>query len=723
MKPFLHIALLLGCGTLAAQAPKAKLSVPRISFVNDIVPILTKAGCANSNCHGSVRGQAGFKLSLFGYEPELDYAAIVKDADGRRIDRQRPETSLVLTKPTYEIQHGGGERFKNNSLEFAAIRDWIRQGALFDSPNSPRIRDLTVSPAEITLAGESATGKLTAKAAFSNGAVTDVSAKVQYTPSDETIVEIGPAGELKALRTGETTVMVRTLGKAVAARVYVIRRAAGAGYRAPAHNNFIDDHVFAKLKRLNILPSQLSSDTQFLRRVYLDVTGSLPTEEESLEFLSSQEESKRSRLIDRLLESPEYSEVWATRLSDVFRVGGGVGPKAARNMYHHLRTAIATDRPYSELVSQMLTSSGGVSRNAPSNFYRTNFDLKPEDAPITVSQTLLGIRLDCARCHNHPFEKWTQNDFWGFAAFFGRTEFKFTPLDAALILKDRSEIINPGTKKLAIPKYLDGPEVTEGPDEDIRERLAAWITSPKNPWFSRAIVNRVWKHYMGRGLVEPVDDFRVTNPPTNPALLDALADDFAKSNFSLRQLSRRILNSRTYQLSSEFNDSNRGDQINYASYYVKRLMAEQLMDALSQVAGEQEVYRGMKSGARSFEIPAGSPNYFLTTFGRPMFRDVICERDEQPAMAQALHLIAGDTLNKKIVSQKGALARMLDDPYLRDEDVVRRMFFSALVRPPEKTEVELALAPIKEKGKVARRKAFEDLLWALLNSKEFLYNH
>ena len=517
--------------------------------------------------------------------------------------------------------------------------------------------------------------------------------------------------------------MVRTLGKSVAARVFVIRRPAGTDYPAVARNNYIDEHVFAKLKRLNIVPAKISTDNQFLRRAYLDVTGAPPTPEESLEFLASTDENKRAQLIDKLLETPEYAEVWATRLSDVFRVGGGTGPKASRKMFHYLRKAVAADRPYSALVAEMLTSSGGVSRSAPANFYRTSFDVKPEDAPITVSQTLLGIRLDCARCHNHPFEKWTQDDFWGFAAFFGRAEFKFTSLDASLILKDRSEVINPGTKQLAVPKYLDGPVETEGPDEDIREKLASWITSAKNPWFSRAIVNRVWKHYMGRGIVEPVDDFRVTNPPTNPALLDALAEDFSRNNFSLRHLSRRILNSRVYQLSSEFNESNRGDQLNYASYYVKRLMAEQLMDAVSQVAGEPETFRGMKAGSRSMAIPAGAPNYFLSTFGRPMFRDVICDRDEQPAMAQAMHLIAGDTLHKKITSQKGALSRMLDDPYLKDEDIVRRLFFSALVRSPEKAEVDSALAPVREKGKEARRKAYEDLLWALLNSKEFLYNH
>ena len=345
MKFRLSPILLAGCAVLFGQSPQSKPAAPKISFVNDIIPILTKSGCANSNCHGSIRGQAGFKLSLFGYEPDLDYAAIVKDGGDRRVNRKVPEQSLVLTKPTYESPHGGGERFKKDSLEYAAIRDWIRQGAPFDSPNSPRIRTLQVTPAEVTLIGENAAGKITARATFTNGAVTDVSAKVQYTPADETVVEVGPKGELKGLRAGETTIMVRTLGKSVAARVFVIRRPAGTDYPAVARNNYIDEHVFAKLKRLNIVPANISADNQFLRRVYLDVTGAPPTPEESLEFLASTDENKRAQLIDKLLDTPEYAEIWATRLSDVFRVGGGSGQKAARNMFHYLRKAVAADRP------------------------------------------------------------------------------------------------------------------------------------------------------------------------------------------------------------------------------------------------------------------------------------------------------------------------------------------------------------------------------------------
>jgi hypothetical protein len=714
----MRVALCLLLATTAVSAAEKN----KLSFVRDIVPILTKSGCANSNCHGSIRGQAGFKLSLFGYEPELDFDAITKTADGRRIDRSDAAKSLLLIKPTYQAPHGGGERFKIGSLEYDAILQWIRQGAPFDSPGSPRIRSLKVAPEEaLMLAG--AVRKLSATAAYTDDTKEDVTGKVQYKAQDETIVEVGPRGEMKALRPGETTIMIRTLGKAVAVRVAVITGPPGKDYPAAPVNNFIDEHVFAKLKRLNIVPSGLTNDSEFLRRIYLDTTGTLPSVEETLAFLSSTDPNKRSKAIDKLLQRPEYAELWATRFSDLFRVGAMVGNKASRAMYTWIRRSLAEDKPYDRFAAELLTASGDVAANPAANFYRISIDAEPEQMATNVSQVFLATRLECARCHNHPWEKWTQDDFYGFAAFFGRVALKFGVDDAHVVLKDKLELAHPKTKNPVNPKYLDGPEEIEGQDEDIREKLAAWITSSKNPYFARGIVNRVWKHYLGRGIVEPVDDFRVTNPPSNPALLDALASDFTAHNFSLRHLSRVILNSRTYQLSSAFNQTNRNDDRNYASYYVRRLMAEALMDAISQVAGNPEQYRGQKPGTRAMTIPAGAPNYFLQTFGRSMFREAICERDDQPAMGQAMHLISGDTLQKKITAKQGLIDRIVDDPYLSDEDVVRRLFFAALVRPPDEAEVALALAPVREKGKPARRQTFEDVLWTMFNSKEFLYNH
>lgn len=711
---------------LLLMAPAVAPAAETLSFTNDIVPILTKAGCANSNCHGSIRGQAGFKLSLFGYEPELDFAAIVKDGGGRRIDRKDAAGSLILRKPTFAVAHGGGERFKAGSLEYNAILEWIKSGAPYDAPGAPRLQTLRVVPEEMRLTGAGSRAALKVTGIYTDGATADLARKVQYTPHDESVVEVGPAGEIKALRAGETAIMVRTLGKAVAVRVAVVVNPPPANYAEPPRNNFIDELVFAKLRRLNLVPSPLAGDHEFLRRVYLDTVGLLPTLEESRAFLESRDPGKRARLIDDLLERPEFAEVWATRFSDLFRVGLlDQGSKGARLIYNWIRKAIREDKPYNQFATELLTASGNLFFNPTANFYYVTEFAEPENYATNISQVFLGVRLECARCHNHPWEKWTQEDFWGFAAFFARMGVKDTYQndESQIHLKVKGEVLHPKTKKPVAAKYLDGPLETEGLDEDIREKLAAWMTAPENPWFARAVVNRILKHYLGRGPVEPVDDFRVTNPASNQALLDALARDFVTNGYSLRRTVRLVLNSRVYQLASEPNQTNRGDQINYSRYYLKRLMAEQLIDAVSQVTGVPEKYAGFPPGTRAMSIPQGAPSYFLQTFGRMKAREVICERDAQPAMNQAMHLIGGDTLHRQITAKESRLSAWLADASLSDEEILRRLFLAALVREPDAREISLALAPIRARGARARRQAFEDALWALFNSKEFLYNH
>ena len=717
-----RVMALMCAAALAASAGEK----PKLSFVKDIVPIFTKAGCANSNCHGSIRGQAGFKLSLFGYEPELDYDAITKQQDGRRINKIEPEKSLILLKPTFSIPHGGGERFKVGSLEYEAILDWIRDGATYDSAGSPRLKTLQVTPEEITLVGIGTKHHLAAMGTYTDGSTEDLTRKVQYTANDESVVEVSPLGEIKTRRAGETAIMVRTLGKAVAARIAVVEKPPMANYPDVPRNNFIDELVFAKLKRLNIIPSALASDNEFLRRVYLDATGMLPTLEETKAFLESKDPEKRAKLIDELIDRPEFAEVWATRFADLFRTGLlDQGHKGGRLMYNWLRKAVMEDKPYNQFTTELLTASGQLKFNATANFYYVTEFSEPENLATNVSQVFLGVRLECARCHNHPWEKWTQDDFWGFAAFFGRMGIKDTYEndESQVLLKVKGEVIHPKTKQAVLPKYLDGPAEAEQPDEDIREKLAAWITSPKNPWFPRAIMNRMVKHYLGRALVEPVDDFRVTNPPTNQALLDALAKDFVENGYHLKRTARLIMNSRVYQLASEPNETNRGDQINYSRYYVKRLMAEQLADSITEVTGVPEKYPGHMLGTRAMAIPQGAPSYFLATFGRMKAREVICERDSQPDMAQAMHLISGETLMRQTTAKGGNLDKWMADSSLSNEDVVKRMFLAALVRDPDHREIEVALLPLQAHGQEARRQAFEDVLWSIFNSKEFLFNH
>jgi hypothetical protein len=718
-----RLALAVGTAVWAAPA-----QTPKLSFVKDIVPIFTKSGCANSNCHGSIRGQAGFKLSLFGYEPDLDYDAIVKAHDGRRINRNDPAKSLILLKPTFSIPHGGGERFKVGSLEYEAILSWIKDGATYDSAGSPRLRAIQVTPEEVTLVGLGSKQQLSVSGTYTDGTTEDLTRKVQYTANDESVLEVTPNGEIHPRRAGETAIMVRTLGKAVAARVAVVESPPMDDYPEVGRNNFIDELIFAKLKRLNIVPSPLSSDAEFVRRVYLDTVGLLPTLDESRRFLESNDPQKRPKLIDELMERPEFAEVWATRFSDLLRVGLlDQRSKGGRLMYSWLRKAVMEDKPYNQFATELITASGNLYFNATSNFYYITEFSEPENIATNVSQVFLGVRIECARCHNHPWEKWTQEDFWGFAAFFGRMGVKDTYEndESEITLKPAGQVISPKTKKPVQPKYLDGPTEKEGLDEDIREKLARWMTAPDNPWFARAIVNRVFKHYMGRGIVEPLDDFRVTNPPTNEVLLDALANDFVANGYHLKHTIRLILNSRAYQLSSLPNATNRADTLNYSHYYPRRLLAEELIDAMGEVTGVPEKFPGYMAGTRAMTIPQGAPTYFLQTFGRLKAREVICERDNSPDVAQAMHLISGQTIQNQITAKGGTLDEWLSDRSANEVEITRRLFMATLVHPPTDRELSLVIASIQSGGggPEARRRAFEDVLWTIFNSKAFLFNH
>ncbi len=686
---------------------------PKLSFVKDVVPIFTMAGCAGSNCHGSIRGQNGFKLSLFGYEPDLDFQAI-----GPRIDRDHPEQSLILLKPTMQKAHGGGVRFAVDSLQYRTILGWIKGGASYDSTGSPRIATLKVYPPEVTLKGEGATQQLIATATYTDGTRRDVTHLVAYSSNGPDTVQVSADGKIQGLKAGETAIMVRTLGQAVSAKIYVPQAPLAHAFPNVTQNNYVDEWVFSKLKRLNIEPSGLSSDEHFLRRIYLDTVGLLPTQKEAEEFLDSKEPAKRARLIDALLQRPEFSEYWALKYTELFRAGTReAGPKGARIIYEWVKQSFLENKPYDKMVTELLLSQGAhLWGPGPSSFYNVSFDSNAPDHATNVSQLFLGTRIECAKCHNHPWEKWTQEDFYGFAAFFARVKIKEIHDDDENehYYAEEGEVINPKTNKAAAPKYLDGPVEPDEQDKDVRINLAKWMTAPENPFFSRAIVNRVWKTYLGRGLVEDVDDFRATNPPTNPGLLDALAKDLSSHGYDLRHLIRTILNSRTYQLSAEPTESNRSDAINYSRYYMKRMIAEQMLDTIVEFTGIPEKFRGFPPGTRAMEVYSAQPgnNYMLAAFGRPN-RETICERDAVPDIVQVLHLISGDTINKRVAQWK-------PDPALNDEQQLNRIYLSSLARRPsaeEKSRIEAALAARD------KRQVFQDLVWAILNSDEFMYNH
>ena len=692
-------------------AVSSALEEPKLSFVKDVVPIFTMAGCAGSNCHGSIRGQSGFKLSLFGYEPSLDYEAIQT-----RINREQPDQSLILRKPAFQVPHGGGVRFTPTSLEYRSILEWIKSGATYDSAGSPRISSLSVWPQERTLDGVGAAQQLIATATYTDGTTRDVTHLVQYTSNNPDTVQVSADGKIKALDVGETAVMVRTLGQAVAAKIYVPRPAPAKPFTRAARSNYIDDWVFSKLERLHIEPSALSSDEHFLRRVYQDTVGVLPTQTEATDFLKSAEPDKRAKVIDRLLTRPEFSELWALKYTELFRAGTReAGAKAARIIYEFLKTSFQENKPYNKLVTDLLLSQGPHLYSTGS-FWNVTFDSNAADHATNISQIFLGTRIECAKCHNHPWEKWTQDDFYGFAGFFARVKIKEIHDDDENehYYAEEGTVTHPKTKQVVTPKYLDGGLEQDEPEKDIRVPLAAWMTSPKNPFFARAVVNRLWKHYLGRGLVEEVDDFRVTNPPTNPALLDAMAADLSGHGYDLRHLIRTILNSRTYQLSAEPTETGRTDTLNYSHYFMRRLMAEEMVDAISQVTGIAEKYRGFPPGTRAMQVYSAQPgsNYMLAAFGRPN-RETICERDTMPDIVQTLHLISGDTINKKVTEWK-------PDPALNDEQQLSRIFLSSLSRYPTAAEKQRIEGDLKARD---RRQVFQDTLWAILNSKEFLYNH
>lgn len=701
------------------------------SFVNDIVPIFTRADCANSNCHGSVRGQKGFKLSLFGSDPELDYDAITKNSDGKRIDKGNPANSLVLRKPVFQEPHGGGQRFKVGSPDYNAMLEWLRKGAPFDAPGQARLRSLRVYPPQWRMTGLGSQVQLIATGEYNDGSVRDLTRVVRFSSNIAAIASVKTDGTVTAEGMGETAIMARTLGRAAAVPVLIVKERPLKNYPEIAESNYIDKHVFAKLRSVNVIPSDLSTEEEFLRRVYLDVTGVAPTLDQMLAFLRSNEPDKRARLIDRLLERSERAGLWAMRFADMFRAGfNEAGQKGGGAYARWFRDQVRKDVPYDQMIRQLLVSQGRHDFEGISNFYFVSREITPEESGANVSQLLLGLQIECARCHNHPFENWKQDDFYGFAAFFARVGRKDMYLNNhnGTYLKDAGELLHPKTKKPVIPKYLDGDYERERPGEDVRNRLAQWVTAPNNPYFARATVNRVWKFFMGRGIVEPVDDFRVTNPPGNESLLQALADDFVQNGYSLKELERRILNSRSYQLSSVANATNRGDEVNYSRFLVRRLMAEQILDSMTQVTGVPEKFPSMPLGTKAMKIPVlpfMKPSYMLKVFGRNDLREVICERDTKPSVAQVMQLVSGDTMQRQITAKGGSLDAWLADTALSDRQIATNIYLSALTRHPAEEEVSAALAPISSKppDPEARRRAFEDLLWTVFNSKEFLFHH
>ncbi len=712
----------------SAKATIKDFAVERpLHFVNDIEPILTKAGCNSGGCHGKASGQNGFKLSLFAFEPHFDYDALVNESRGRRIFLGSPEQSLLLTKATASTVHGGGSRFDENSEAYKLLLRWMTQGVPYGAEDAPKVQRIEVLPRERLLTG-AGQQQLRVVAYNTDGSFRDVTRHAEYKAQQPDILKVEPSGLVTTLgHTGEGAVMVRYMGVVDVARI-AVPYSNGLPEEKYAHfkpKGLVDELIAAKWHKLGIAPSPLCTDEEFLRRASLDAIGTLPTPEEVQKFLADKDPEKRDKLIDALLDRNEYAAYWSNQWADLLRVkrGNNDGLKPGTFAFSGwLRNAFAQNMPYDQFVRAILTAQGESAENPPVNWYR---HVRNTVAQVNdTSQLFMGTRISCANCHNHPYERITQDDYWGFGAFFSRITFKRGQFgnEQSVAVKKDGGISQPRTGQSMKPKGLGGPQYEYVRGEDPREKLADWLTGQDNPFFAKAIVNRLWAHFMGVGLVEAVDDMRVTNPPSNPELLEALAQDLHNYQFDLKHVMATIMKSRAYSLSSEPVEENKTDRQNYARYTPRRLSAETLLDAVDVVTGSQEKFNGLPLGTRAIELPDESvPSYFLSVFGRSMRESACeCERSYAPNLSQTLHLMNSPEVQNKISNPKARLAAFLQGKK-STEEIISDFYLRAFGRSPRAEELKDAAALVA--GAKDRKAELEDFEWMFLNSKEFLFNH
>lgn len=722
-------------GTTVAVPVKVDGVLPdaQIGFAEHVSPLLSKLGCNMGACHASQYGKGGFVLSVFGFEPEKDREAIARDQQQRRVNMLTPENSLFLLKPTMQVAHGGGRRLEKDSVDFQVLTSWIKAGAPKPLPTAPKVTKLTVSPKQ-RVGKVGMTQQLRVEATYSDGQIRDVTHWARYDSMDEALVSVSPSGYVTAFGKGQSNVMVRFEGQADVS-MYIAPYADSVPLAGWTNQNFVDELAVKKFRELGIEPSPLCDDGTFLRRAYLDATGTLPTVEETVAFLGSTEPDKRTKLVDRLLgmtgdpnldvHNDAYAAWWALKWSDLVRNDSGtVGEQGMWALHNWLREAFRVNKTFDKVVNELVTAKGSIFSNGPANYFRIN-GTAPDLAENTA-QLFLGVRLQCAKCHHHPFEKYSQEDYYSFAAFFARVgnkpsqEFGLFGGESVVVVRAGGEVSHPKTGKLLKPTPLEGEPVDNPLDRRIG--LAQWLTNPSNEAFSKSIANRYVGYLLGRGLVEPVDDMRATNPASNPELLTALAKEFSGSGFNLKKLMRAIMVSRLYQLDATPTRANSGDFKFYSHFKVKRLGAEALLDAIDRVAGTQTKYKSLPLGTRAIELPdAEYPDYFLKVFAKPKRASVCeCERTPDENLAQALHTLNGDLLAAKIGDANGRIAKAIAAKIPHD-DIVRDIYLAAVSRQP--SELELAAARDFLTQAPTPKEAYEDLMWALINSKQFLYVH
>jgi hypothetical protein len=716
----------VGERSASATVTVSNLEKPfRWSFRNHVESVLAKAGCSSGACHGAQAGKNGFKLSLRGYDPEGDFNTITRQARGRRIVPSDPGRSLILTKPTGAVPHKGGLRFRVNSLEYRVLAEWIAAGTPPPKSDDPRLERLEILPAASVLKPEMKQ-QLMVLAHFNDGHTEDVTRWAKFTSTNESVAQVGELGQVRVMGYGEGAITAWYLSRVVTATI-------SSPYPTPVpaevfakaeRRNFIDELVLAKLASLSIPPSPPASDSEFLRRAYIDAIGVLPTADEARSFLNDTSADKRDKLIDSLLNRPEFVDYWAYKWSDLLLVNSEkLAPPAMWSYYTWIRNQVEANTPWDEFARQVVTAKGSTLENGATNFFVLHQDAP--DVTETTTVAFLGMSVNCARCHNHPLEKWTNNQYYAMANLFARVKLKAGSGDGNTIVFAAADgdLIQPLTGKPQTPTPLDGEPYPIDSPEDRRLHLTRWLTSPENPYFSRAITNRVWANFFGVGLVEMVDDMRLTNPASNEELLNAAAKFLVEHHFDLKSLMRAILQSKTYQRSSQPLAENKSDGRFYSRYYPRRLMAEVLLDAMSQVTGAATQFGDYPLGWRAMQLPDANVNsYFLKTFGRPeRIITCECERTAEPTMVQVLHISNGNSLNDKLQAKGNRLEQLLSTS-TPDDKLLDELYLSSLSRPPTDEEKSRLLAVFAEPGQ-DKRLVLEDLYWSVLSSREFLFNH
>ena len=716
----------------------AQESAPTISFVNDVVPVLTKAGCNAGVCHAKAGGgQKGFHLSLLGFEAGEDYEHIVKENRGRRLFLSAPEKSLLLTKASGKTPHGGGLRIKADSQAYQILLNWIRQGATFDGEVAPKLLAVDVQPGRGTVQ-RNTEQQLKAVAKYSDGSERDVTEQALFESNDKSMADVSDRGLVKVLDIpGKVAIMVRYQG-----RITVFNASIPLGApveNVPPSKNFVDDLVFANLKEIGVPPSPVCDDATYLRRITLDISGRLPTEEESRAFLANTAADKRDQVIDNLLSSPEYADFFANKWTAMLKNRRDDASDITSNFafYAWVRDSLLANKPYDQMVRELLAATGTVIANPPVAWYKRVKE--PKQQLEDVAQLFLGVRMQCAQCHHHPFERWSQDDYYSLSAFFTQVGRKPSATRGEdLIFHKRGVAVATNIKTGASlkPGALGDAIPAIAPDEDPRLKLADWMSSPQNPFFAKALVNRYWKHFFRRGLIEPEDDIRDSNPPTNPELLAALEKHFIESHFDLKALVKVIVQSNAYQLSATPNEHNIADVQNYSRYYPRRLQAEVMLDAIDDLTGAKTDFPNLPAGTRAIALPDNSYNNaspFLRVFGRTENESVCeCERIQSSSLAQSLHLMNAADIKGKLATGSGR-ADLLSKSDKPPEDRIRELYMVAFSREPKAEELKVAVDYLAEPlldsagnpvdAQRANQEKFQDLIWALINTKEFLFNH